>query len=445
METRRSNPTAPAELDRRSDPAAETRVIVVDEGLGDRLRDLLSRHLPELEAVCVPGYLAAMGELARSPAHAVVGPVEALADLGSEAEHAMRRLSPTSRLVLVAPADSYRDVRSAWPGFDAVLSEPVEPAELAEALGLAAQRTPSQPAPPDDDTELGDVDLVEALLTDRHQLRSLALQLARSRSGIDELDWARGPDDVPPGRTWTRVAWLGRSLGVLHGPQEAEQDLLGSWAAWMGRWLTLAEQMRQLEHLSTHDELTGVYNRRYFDSFLEKILDRAADDRSQVTLLVFDIDDFKIYNDRYGHAAGDDILREAAKLMQSFVRDHDVVARIGGDEFAVIFWDAGVKRQPDSRHPDSVRQAARRFQKAICAHRFPKLADEAPGTLTISGGLASFPWDGRRPEELLNEADQMALRSKRQGKNAITFGPGALRLCGGTPDFEERQQGPTTP
>ncbi|MEP0764213.1 MAG: hypothetical protein HRF48_15895, partial [Chloroflexota bacterium] len=63
------------------------------------------------------------------------------------------------------------------------------------------------------------------------------------------------------------------------------------------------------------------------------------------------------------------------------------------------------------------------------AHRFPKLLHDAPGTLTISGGLASFPWDGRTPKDLLHLADAMALQSKRQGKNAITFGPGALRLC----------------
>ncbi len=150
-----------------------------------------------------------------------------------------------------------------------------------------------------------------------------------------------------------------------------------------------------------------------------------------MTLLVFDIDDFKIYNDRYGHAAGDEILRETARLMQSFVREHDVVARIGGDEFAVIFWDAGERRRPNSAHPQSVRHAAERFQKAIYNHSFPKLAHEAPGTLTISGGLASFPWDGRSPEELLERADAMAMKSKRQGKNAITFGPGAQRACQG--------------
>jgi diguanylate cyclase (GGDEF)-like protein len=102
-----------------------------------------------------------------------------------------------------------------------------------------------------------------------------------------------------------------------------------------------------------------------------------------------------------------------------------VVARIGGDEFAVIFWDAQGPRKPHSEHPVDVRKAAERFRKAIAAHKFPKLLCDVPVSLTISGGLAGFPWDGRSPEELLARADAMALSSKQQGKNALVFGKGA--------------------
>ena len=77
----------------------------------------------------------------------------------------------------------------------------------------------------------------------------------------------------------------------------------------------------------------------------------------------------------------------------------------------------------------TVRKAADRFQRAICAHKFPKLLEEAPGTLTISAGLAGFPWDGRDPEDLLARADEMAMHSKRQGKNVVTYGPGAMQAC----------------
>jgi diguanylate cyclase (GGDEF)-like protein len=190
--------------------------------------------------------------------------------------------------------------------------------------------------------------------------------------------------------------------------------------------------MDRLWDLALRDELTGAWNRRYFLRFLRAILDRASRERFRVTLMVFDIDGFKTYNDRFGHAAGDEILRETARLMRSVVREQDVVARIGGDEFAVIFWDAQGPRKPNSQHPVDVRKAAERFQKAIRDQKFPKLLCAVPVSLTISGGLAGFPWDGRTPEELLARADAMAMHCKQQGKNALVFGHGAA-LIEGTP------------
>jgi diguanylate cyclase (GGDEF)-like protein len=142
---------------------------------------------------------------------------------------------------------------------------------------------------------------------------------------------------------------------------------------------------------------------------------------------MFDIDDFKVYNDTYGHAAGDEILVEAVKLLRSVIRPSDKVCRIGGDEFVVIFHEPQGPRSPASKHPSDIFQIAHRFEKEICGHKFPKLGRDAPGTLTISGGLATYPWDGATAEALLELADQLALKSKRQGKNCITLGPGAER------------------
>ena len=82
-------------------------------------------------------------------------------------------------------------------------------------------------------------------------------------------------------------------------------------------------------------------------------------------------------------------------------------------------------RQEGSRHPTSVFELAQRFQKQIAEHRFPKLGKDAKGSLAISGGLATFPWDGMNAEDLLRKADLLALESKRAGKNAITLGQGA--------------------
>jgi diguanylate cyclase (GGDEF)-like protein len=107
------------------------------------------------------------------------------------------------------------------------------------------------------------------------------------------------------------------------------------------------------------------------------------------------------------------------------IRESDRVCRIGGDEFAVIFADVEGPREFGSSHPDSVEQIARRFQEQICQMRFPKLGSEALGSLSISAGLATYPWDGLEPSALLSLADSRALESKRKGKNSITYGPAA--------------------
>jgi two-component system cell cycle response regulator len=202
-------------------------------------------------------------------------------------------------------------------------------------------------------------------------------------------------------------------------------------ADWLATWLRLGEQHRELREAAYRDSLTGAWNRRYFDRFFAAALARSRDGRHNLTLLVFDIDDFKVYNDRYGHAAGDEILIETVRLLQATVRPTDRVCRIGGDEFAVVFYEPTGPREAGSRHPTSFFDIARRFQKQVWEHRFPKLGAQAPGTLTISGGLATFPWDGTTVEELLDRADRLAMDSKRLGKNAITLGPGAMRACNG--------------
>ncbi|MBY0309263.1 MAG: GGDEF domain-containing protein, partial [Phycisphaerales bacterium] len=120
--------------------------------------------------------------------------------------------------------------------------------------------------------------------------------------------------------------------------------------------------------------------------------------------------------------AGDLMLNETVRLLRSSVRSHDRVCRIGGDEFAVVFFEPEGPRAPGSKHPGTAQEAAARFRAAIEAHRFPRLAEQAVGRLTISGGLATFPWDGLTAEALLAKADGALLEAKRQGKNSIVIG-----------------------
>lgn len=225
----------------------------------------------------------------------------------------------------------------------------------------------------------------------------------------------------------------GRVLGALDvSGAPATSSVLTAEAAWLGAVLALAAQQDQLRRAAFTDELTGAWNRRYFKRYLSAAIEHARSARHSVTLLVFDIDNFKKYNDAYGHGAGDEILCETVRLLTSVIRPTDRVCRIGGDEFAVVFHDPQGPREPGPgavQGPQSIAQIAERFQRQIVTHRFPKLLTEAPGTLTISGGMATFPWDGRGVDELLQRADELAMTSKRQGKNLITFGPGAELEC----------------
>ena len=187
-------------------------------------------------------------------------------------------------------------------------------------------------------------------------------------------------------------------------------------------------KIRHLEKLATTDELTGLKNRRYIWEFCRQIIELAGKKNGRVMLLVFDIDDFKHYNDVYGHSAGDEILRQAAVLMQRCCRRHDVVGRIGGDEFAVVFWDEpqresggaeSERRSKSAEHPKEVIFIAQRFISELKKTEFPSLGPEGKGVLAISGGLASFPRDGSTTEELFRQADKALLEAKRSGKNMI--------------------------
>jgi diguanylate cyclase (GGDEF)-like protein len=187
-------------------------------------------------------------------------------------------------------------------------------------------------------------------------------------------------------------------------------------------------KIRQLEKLATEDDLTGLKNRRYVWEFSRQIIEQAKKENGRVTLLVFDIDNLKHYNDVYGHSAGDEVLRQAAVLMRRCCRSHDVVARIGGDEFAVIFWDVSQQKTADAKterrsaladHPTEAIFIAKRIRMELEKAELNSLGPAGKGVLTISGGLASFPRDGLTIQQLFAQADKALLDAKRSGKNRI--------------------------
>ncbi len=271
-----------------------------------------------------------------------------------------------------------------------------------------------------------DVRTLEDILTGGDPTECL-LEAARVRTQDDTLRFSsenEPSDDTTPSAARAPVERLGHRFGWLIG-DATDQATLTHEASILAPWLALVEQQRQLRLAAFTDSLTGAWSRRYLDRFLPAALARARAMRVTVTVMLFDIDDFKSYNDRYGHAAGDEILRESVRLLQSVIRPTDRVCRLGGDEFVVVFDSPEGPRSPASQPPAEIGQIARRFQQQICEHRFPKLGAEAPQTLTISAGMATFPWDGHDASSLIARADELSLQAKSQGKNAITFGPSA--------------------
>lgn len=184
----------------------------------------------------------------------------------------------------------------------------------------------------------------------------------------------------------------------------------------------------ELQKMVTQDDLTGLKNRRYLRQFLPAVLAQAAEQHCQVTLLLFDLDNFKQYNDSCGHSTGDAVLCETGRLMRLCCRGHDVVARLGGDEFAVVFWelprDAHAhddRRGSRHEHPRQAQFMAERFRREMSEASFECLGPQGKGDLTISGGLATYPVDAQTAEELFEKADQAMLNAKQTGKNKITI------------------------
>lgn len=164
--------------------------------------------------------------------------------------------------------------------------------------------------------------------------------------------------------------------------------------------------------LSITDELTGLYNYRELQSRLNQEVERAARYESSLSLLMIDADDFKSYNDTYGHVAGDKALAELAGVMRSAVREVDFVARYGGEEFTVLL------PETDSAGAFVV---AEKIREAVADHDFPEAEVEgkARGPLTVSVGIATFPTYADDTESLLSQADNALYRAKNEGRNRV--------------------------
>ncbi len=158
------------------------------------------------------------------------------------------------------------------------------------------------------------------------------------------------------------------------------------------------------------DSLTSLWNHGYFQEKLQELLEEAKKKQFYLSLLMIDIDDFKKYNDTFGHLEGDKILKTLSHLLLIHSRKEDFIARYGGEEFCIIL---------PSTDKFSAFQIAERLRKSIENFNFREKHTDSGWKLTTSIGLASFPQDAKNKEELILKADKALYRAKSEGKNKV--------------------------
>ena len=215
----------------------------------------------------------------------------------------------------------------------------------------------------------------------------------------------KGAHQIAEGNLQHRIA-----INTADEFQELANDFNAMGEKLLERTLKHQEAARKLEELSVKDELTSLYNRRYFNSKWEEELNRARRNNTELALLLLDMDDFKKYNDTHGHQAGDGLLRSVGAFLHDHLRRTDFACRYGGEEFAVIMPDAGKERAA---------LVAEKLRSAIQDHVFPGEKTQPLGDVTITIGISSYPADSTELADLIKKADDALYEAKNRGKNRV--------------------------
>ncbi|HSD73876.1 MAG TPA: diguanylate cyclase [Steroidobacteraceae bacterium] len=213
----------------------------------------------------------------------------------------------------------------------------------------------------------------------------------------------------------------GTAIGVLHirdsaarkegddSVNSASQALAETVAEQAALSLANLKLREELHELSISDPLTSLYNRRFAQETLTREIHRAHREQDSIGIITFDIDFFKRVNDRYGHDAGDAVLKAVAAQLQSSVRGGDIACRMGGEEFAIMMPGATL---------NVARQRAEELRSSIAVLRVRHAQVDLPA-VSMSCGVAAFPDHGVTADALLRAADQALYRAKEAGRNRV--------------------------
>jgi diguanylate cyclase (GGDEF)-like protein len=206
------------------------------------------------------------------------------------------------------------------------------------------------------------------------------------------------------------------SIGILLLPKNGTGQTYGlqdiQYITRIVRFASIALENASLFRQATTDRMTGLFSHHFFEKTLDEELERARRYKSTFSLVMFDIDHFKKFNDAYGHLQGDRIIREIAKLLCKSIRQVDFPARYGGEEFAVILPAVDVK---------GATVVAERLRKRVETFAFPSSDGGAALHVTISVGVTEFEAESAyAPSEIIREADRALYQSKERGRNMVT-------------------------
>ena len=190
-------------------------------------------------------------------------------------------------------------------------------------------------------------------------------------------------------------------------PPDAEELAVRLEIAWriLAVYDELERRNNMLAELAHSDELTGVKNRRRFREALEIYFSMARRQGLQLSMVMLDVDNFKDFNDRFGHPAGDEVLKEVGQALRDNIRKHDEVARVGGEEFAILLPDTDA---------NLARDMAERIRATIEGNPWPLRP------ITASLGVATSEPETPSPAHLVEQADQALYHSKRSGRNRVS-------------------------
>lgn len=208
----------------------------------------------------------------------------------------------------------------------------------------------------------------------------------------------------------------GESLGILYlaSPEigqltEVKQRLAVTVAEQVSLALANLKLREQLKTQSIQDPLTGLFNRRYLETTLERELERAKRNSSPLSLVMVDVDHFKRFNDTFGHEAGDAVLRELGQLLQKSIRGSDFACRYGGEELTFVM--PGASLEVTVARAEQLRQ---RVKQLRLDYRGQSL-----GAISLSLGVASFPMHGLTGDEVLRAADSALYVAKKTGRDRV--------------------------